>query len=142
MPLHIGNGKYITFNFAPDYRVEKGSKYITNQKNVIQDIDLNVVAHLDIVLDGGNLVRCGDKTIMTDKVISENPTIRPLKLIETIENTLNTELILIPWDMVEPYGHADGMVAYIGDRTNTTYEQLWSDGERGGTILQKAPQDT
>ena len=67
MPLHIGNGKYITFNFAPDYLVEKGSKYITNQKNVIQDIDLNVVAHLDIVLDGGNLVRCGDKTIMTDK---------------------------------------------------------------------------
>ena len=131
MPLHIGNGKYITFNFAPDYLVEKGSKYITNQKNVIQDIDLNVVAHLDIVLDGGNLVRCGDKTIMTDKVISENPNIRPLKLIETIENTLNTEMVLIPWDMEEPFGHADGMVAYIGDGTllMNNYSQMGKEAE-------------
>lgn len=131
MPLHIGNDKYITFNFSPDYLVKKGSKYITNQKNVIQDIDINVVAHLDIVLDGGNVVRCGDKTIMTDKVISENPTIRPLKLIETIENTLNTELILIPWDMEEPYGHADGMVTYIGDGKllMNNYGQMWKEAK-------------
>lgn len=115
MPLHIGNGGYVTFNYEPDYLVEKNDKYITNQNNVIQDIDLNVVAHLDIVMDGGNVVRCGDKVIMTDKIISENPNIRPLKLIDTIENTLNSELILIPWDMEEPFGHADGMVAYIGD---------------------------
>lgn len=52
---------------------------------------------------------------MTDKVISENPNIRPLKLIDTIEKVLETELILIPWDMEEPFGHADGMIAYIGN---------------------------
>ena len=115
MPLHLGDGKYVTFNFFPDYLSSNKDKYVTCQDFVIRKMNINLVEHLDIMLDGGNVVRCGDKTIMTDKIISENPTIRPLKLIETIENTLNTELILIPWDMEEPYGHADGMVAYIGD---------------------------
>lgn len=115
MPLHLGNGEYVTFNFAPDYLDGKRNKYITDQRLVIQDMGVRVVAHLDIVLDGGNVVRCGDKTIMTDKVLSENPNLRPLKLIEKIESTLQTELLLIPWDMEEPFGHADGMVAYVGN---------------------------
>lgn len=115
MPLHVGNGKYVTFNFSPDYLAGKRGKYITNQSVVIKDLGINVAAHLDIILDGGNVVRCGNKTIMTDKIFSENPETRPLKLMETIENVLNTELILIPWDMEEPYGHADGMVAYLGN---------------------------
>ncbi|MGM9698223.1 MAG: agmatine deiminase family protein [Prevotella sp.] len=115
MPMHLGNGNYLSFNFFPDYLAEHRHKYNTDQDLIIQDLGINVVAHLDIVLDGGNVVRCGDKTIMTDKVISENPNIRPLKLIETVENVLNTELILIPWDMNEQFGHADGMVAYLGN---------------------------
>lgn len=115
MPLHIGKGRYITFNFAPDYLDMGKNKYVTNQNLVIQDLGITVNSHLDITLDGGNAVRCDDKTIMTDKVISENPNIRPLKLIDTIEKALCTELILIPWDMEEQFGHADGMIAYIGN---------------------------
>lgn len=115
MPLHLGNGRYATFNFAPDYLDTGKGKYITKQDMVIRDLGVTVVSHLDITLDGGNVVRCGDKTIMTDKVISENPNIRPLKLIDTIEKVLETELILIPWDMKEPFGHTDGMIAYIGN---------------------------
>lgn len=115
MPLHLGNGRYATFNFEPDYLDTGKGKYITKQDMVIRDLGITVVSHLDITLDGGNVVRCGDKTIMTDKVISENPNIRPLKLIDTIEKVLETELILIPWDMEEPFGHADGMIAYIGN---------------------------
>lgn len=115
MPLHLGNGRYAIFNFEPDYLDTGKGKYITKQDMVIRDLGITVVSHLDITLDGGNVVRCGDKTIMTDKVISENPNIRPLKLIDTIEKVLETELILIPWDMEEPFGHADGMIAYIGN---------------------------
>ena len=99
MPLHLGDGKYVTFNFSPDYLAGNSSKYCTDQKLVIETLDIDVVAHLNIVLDGGNVVRCGDKTIMTDKIFSENPNIRPVKLIDMIEKTLDTELILIPWDM-------------------------------------------
>lgn len=115
MPLHLGNGRYATFNFEPDYLDTGKGKYITKQDMVNRDLGITVVSHLDITLDGGNVVRCGDKTIMTDKVISENPNIRPLKLIDTIEKVLETELILIPWDMEELFGHADGMIAYIGN---------------------------
>lgn len=131
MPIYLSNGEYATFKFAPDYLSGNKSKYITNQDLVIKGLDIKVAAHLNIVLDGGNVVRCNDKTIMTDKIISENPNIRPLKLIDTIEQTLNTELILIPWDMEEPYGHADGMVAYIGDGKllMNNYSQMGKDGE-------------
>ncbi len=131
MPLHLGDGKYVAFNFFPDYLSVNKGKYITCQDLVKRNMNINLVANLNINLDGGNVVRCGDKTIMTDKVISENPTIRPLKLIETIENTLNTELILIPWDMEEPFGHADGMVAYIGDGTllMNNYGQMGKEAE-------------
>lgn len=115
MPLHLGDGKYVAFDFCPDYLSVNKGKYVTCQDFVIRNMNIDLVARLDIKLDGGNVVRCGDKTIMTDKIISENPNIRPLKLIDTIEDTLKTELILIPWDMEEPFGHADGMVAYIGD---------------------------
>lgn len=115
MPLHLNDGKYVAFNFCPDYLSDNKGKYVTCQDFVIRNMNIDLVARLDIKLDGGNVVRCGDKTIMTDKIISENPNIRPLKLIDTIEKTMNTELILIPWDMEEPFGHADGMVAYIGN---------------------------
>ena len=131
MPLHLGDGKYVTFNFSPDYLSGNSSKYCTDQKLVIETLDIDVVAHLNIVLDGGNVVRCGDKTIMTDKIFSENPNIRPVKLIDMIEKTLDTELILIPWDMEEPYGHADGMVAYLGGKKLllNNYGQMGKDAE-------------
>lgn len=37
------------------------------------------------------------------------------KLIKTIEEHFMTELVLLPWDESEFYGHADGLVRYIGN---------------------------
>lgn len=61
MPLHLGNGRYATFNFEPDYLDTGKGKYITKQDMVIRDLGITVVSHLNITLDGGNVVRCGDK---------------------------------------------------------------------------------
>lgn len=117
MPVHLGDGEYLGFKFRPDYLFDNiGSRqFITNQAKAIGDLPIEFRSQLDIILDGGNVVTCDNKMIMTDKIFSENPNIRPLKLINTIEEACHKELILLPWDMEEEFGHADGMVAYMGN---------------------------
>lgn len=117
MPIHIGEGKYVGFNFQPDYLWDdpKHHKYITRQELAIEDLNINISDNVDIVLDGGNYVRCGDKVVMTDKIFSENPNWRPLALLCRLEEAFQAEIILLPWDMNEPFGHSDGMIAWLGD---------------------------
>ena len=117
MPVHIGEGRYVGFHFRPDYLWDKPSyhKYITRQELAVEDLSIDFSDKVDLFLDGGNYVRCGDKVLMTDKIISENPNWRPLTLLDRLEEAFQAEVILLPWDMEEPYGHTDGMVAWLGD---------------------------
>lgn len=117
MPIHVGEGKYVGFNFRPDYLWDKPSlhKRITKQELAVEDLSIDFYDKVDLFLDGGNYVRCGDKVVMTDKIFSENPNWRPLALINRLEEAFMAEVILLPWDMEEPYGHSDGMVACLGD---------------------------
>lgn len=141
MPVHIGNGDYIGFNFCPDYLSNsvKNREYITNQKKAIGDIPINFANELRINIDGGNMVFCDDKVIMTDKIFSENPNIKQSHLINILEDACNAELILIPWDMEEPYGHADGMVSYLGNGKLllNNYSQMGKEGIRFSKLLHK-----
>ncbi len=68
-----------------------------------------------INLDGGNIISCGDKVIMTDKIFQENRQYSHSRLIEELTELLDAEPVLIPWDIYEEYGHADGMVRYVGE---------------------------
>ena len=122
MPVHVGGGEYLGYVYRPDY--------ITNQKLATGDIPINYIEKLDAIIDGGNFVFCDDKMIMTDKIFSENPNIKQSKLINKLEEVCQKELILIPWDMEEEYGHADGMVSYIGNGKLllNNYCQMGKDG--------------
>lgn len=117
MPVHIGEGRYVGFHFRPDYLWDKPSyhKYITRQELAVEDLSIDFSDKVDLFLDGGNYVRCGDKVVMTDKIISENPNWRPLALLDRLEDAFQAEVILLPWDMEELYGHTDGMVASLGE---------------------------
>ena len=117
MPVHVGGGEYLGYVYRPDYLYDNvcEREYITNQKLATGDIPINYIEKLDAIIDGGNFVFCDDKMIMTDKIFSENPNIKQSKLINKLEEVCQKELILIPWDMEEEYGHADGMVSYIGN---------------------------
>ena len=54
---------------------------------------------------------------MTDKIFKENPRYSREALVDELENLFFAELVIIPWDRYEMYGHADGMVRWIdGDR--------------------------
>lgn len=117
MPVHIHNGEYLGFRFRPDYLYDiKGNrKYITEQDKAVRGIPISYSEKTCAVFDGGNFVFCDDKVIMTDKIFQENYDIRQSKLMDIIENACNAELIIIPWDTLEPFGHADGMVSYVGN---------------------------
>lgn len=51
---------------------------------------------------------------MTDKILRENPHYERNVLIDTLSHLLEAEIVLIPEDYYDEYGHADGMVRYIG----------------------------
>ncbi len=132
MPVHIGQGDYLGFKFQPDYLWDKVDyrKYITEQSKATGNLPINYLRKIDAVLDGGNFVFCDDKMIMTDKIFSENPKIRHSTLINAIEEACQKELILLPWDMEEEFGHADGMVSYLGNGKVllNNYCQMGKDG--------------
>ncbi|MDY5183764.1 MAG: hypothetical protein SPK35_08725, partial [Prevotella sp.] len=52
---------------------------------------------------------------MTDKILIENSFCPSHELILRLHLSLAADIVLLPWDMDEPYGHADGMVAPLPD---------------------------
>lgn len=113
MPVQVDEEKFVKFNYNPDYL--KGSpEYKPDTSTILSDLGLQVIES-DIIIDGGNVVSCGDKVIMTDKIIRENRQCYHNRLIDTLSQLLEAEIILIPEDVYEEYGHADGMVRYMGE---------------------------
>ena len=96
-------------------RYLRNFSYITNQQDACKQLRLYAPMNMNIVFDGGNYVRCGNKVIMTDKIFSENPQWPTHELIQHLQIALCADIILLPWDMKDPCGHADGMVADLGD---------------------------
>lgn len=66
--------------------------------------------HTDIIIDDGNIVKVGSRIIMTEKVFAENPQYDRNLLIRELENLFECELLFLPWDKAEKYGHSDGIV--------------------------------
>lgn len=111
MPIQLEKDKFLQYRYAPDY-LKGYEEYIPDYQAIIKQLGLNCII-TDIVLDGGNVIKCGDKVIMTDKIFQENPGMGKEELIAELESLLQAKLVLIPWDKHEMYGHADGMVRYI-----------------------------
>ena len=88
-------------------------RYKPDTSTILSTLSLQVIDS-DIIIDGGNVISCGDKVIMTDKILRENPHYERNVLIDTLSHLLEAEIVLIPEDYYDEYGHADGMVRYIG----------------------------
>lgn len=111
MPIQLQKDKLLQYTYNPDY-LKKLKNYITDPTSCLKRLRQTPVKS-NLVLDGGNVIKCPQAVIMTDKIFQENPKYSKLDLINKIETQFDTELILIPWDKCEEYGHADGMVRYI-----------------------------
>ena len=118
MPVMIfEDGTYSKYQYSPDYLVEneRYQQYITNQDDVCRELNIFTPTNMNIVFDGGNYVRCDNKVLMTDKIFMENPQCKLTYLLDHLERSLCAEVVLLPWDMQDECGHADGMVTYMGD---------------------------
>lgn len=113
MPVQCTPDHFVAYRYEPDYLCGQ-SQYITDWKHVIAPSRLPYV-NSGLILDGGNVIMCGNKVILTEKVFLENPSLLPMQLISRLDKAFQTETVIIPWDRLEPYGHADGMVRYIGN---------------------------
>lgn len=113
MPIQIYDGKYIQFVFNPDY-LQDTKEYMTNPEDCTKNLDCKII-NCDIILDGGNVIKCDDCVIVTDKVVKDNSVYSPFKLKRKLERFFETEVIIIPRDENEECGHADGMLRYIGN---------------------------
>lgn len=116
MPLQIDNNRYLNYSYKPDYLVKKPCyrKYITDTVNICRDMSLKT-KKTSLIIDGGNVVKVGNKVIMTEKVFVENQNIEANDLKDEIEKQMECEVIFIPWDREEIYGHSDGIVKPISD---------------------------
>ena len=70
---------------------------------------------MDLVLDGGNIVKCDDKIIMTKKVFAENKDKKQKDIIRMLEEAFQCDIIFLPWDEEEIFGHSDGIVHFVGN---------------------------
>lgn len=125
MPFQRHDEEFVIYRYNPDYLQGKNSKYITNCRDAFLEtggrevLSSSICHHTNLIIDGGNIIKCMDKNgndcvIMTTKVLYENPTLSHHEILLQLDEIFNAEVILIPWDINEKYGHADGMVRSLG----------------------------
>ena len=113
MPIQIDDNEFVNYRYTPDYLMVKSKKrYITNASNVCAALPYQV-KQIDLILDGGNVVRCGDTVVMTEKVFHENKDKSRYEVEKILTDAFKCDLLFLPWDRSEPLGHSDGIVHYI-----------------------------
>lgn len=128
MPIQIDGSHFVPYRYYPDYlNTPKYRPFITNCHKVAESPKCSTPSLLDnIILDGGNVVRCGNKVVMTAKVFEENQSLRTSQLANLLEQAFEAEVIFLPWDIHEKYGHADGICRFVDGDTLllTNYRQI------------------
>ena len=118
MPIQVEKESFVFYKYNPDYLQTPYNKRKITDVNQIENIDFfrqKQTIDLDLVIDGGNVVKCDDKIIMTEKVFVENKDKKRNAVIRLLEEAFQCDIVFLPWDRYELYGHSDGIVHYIGD---------------------------
>lgn len=118
MPIQIEDNRFVSYTYNPDYLQAKHNKRFITDVNNVSNIDFMRKAEIvdsGLVIDGGNVVKCGDTIVMTDKVFVENNDKTPAEVEKILRNTFQCDILFLPWDREENYGHSDGIVHYVGD---------------------------
>ena len=153
MPIQIQKDRLVFYRYTPNYLQDKtGLTLQTNPELVFQEesnelprlLPMSVeeemrpisISHqvfprfeLELVMDGGNVVKCGNKVVMTDKVFVENKDKTPQEVQRQIEEAFQCEVVFLPWDRNEKYGHCDGIIHCLGD--NRVLMTNYADFDKG-----------
>lgn len=115
MPIQIADDTNVGYEYTPDYLSgAKDAEFQTNPARINRALGIDVRPS-GIILDGGNVVKTSKGIIMVDKVFEENRHIPREILIKRLETNFECEIIFLPWDKKEKFGHADGIVREISD---------------------------
>lgn len=122
MPIQVAPDRFVAYSYDPDYGRDADSrKRITDLAGVTGYEISGRMEHTDLIIDGGNVIRCDEHVLMTDKVLMENWFRRGIPQHETlkeIERLFEAEPVILPWNFTDEWdfcGHADGMVRYLGN---------------------------
>lgn len=118
MPVQTESGKFIQFTYDPSYL--KGRKEWEESRSDVREIcRLNKIdaTFSDINLDGGNVLICEGRAIISDRIFTENPTYNKDSLVNELSKLLECEIIIIPAENGDYTGHADGMVRFVNRNT-------------------------
>lgn len=122
MPIQIEKDLFGFYQYTPDYLNDiYGRKIQTDPMDVVQaeanhlDGLLQKSIKIDLVMDGGNMVKCGDTVVMTDKVFVANNDKTRDEVERILNNAFQCDILFLPWDKEEKYGHSDGIVHYVGN---------------------------
>lgn len=135
MPIQTESGKLVQFRYEPSYL--KGKKEWEDLRSDVKEVcRLNGFKPLfsNINLDGGNVLLCSGRVIVSDRIFTENPEYTDKEqLVKEISDLLDAEVIIIPAQKGDMTGHADGMVRFIdhdtilGNNRNEEYK-YWTNG--------------
>ncbi len=135
MPIQTDSGKLIQFRYDPSYL--KGQKEWEDSRSDVRKVCREngfEPIFSTINLDGGNVLLCSGRAIVSDRIFSENPEyIDKNQLIKELSDLLEAEIIVIPAQKSDYTGHADGMVRFVNHDTilgNNRSEEYkyWSNG--------------
>jgi agmatine/peptidylarginine deiminase len=120
MPVQTESGKLIQFKYDPSYlrESEEWNALRSDVSEVCRENDIHPVFS-GINIDGGNVLICDGRAILSDRIFSENPDWTKENLVSELGKLLECEIVIIPalskqYDMT---GHADGMVRFVDRNT-------------------------
>lgn len=134
MPIQTEKGKLIQFKYDPSYL--RGNKEWEESRSDVKKVcEANGLKpeFSDLNIDGGNVLICGGRAILTDRIFSENPDIDEDTIKKELARLLECEIIIIPaYKSKEDdlTGHADGMVRFvdrntiIGNKLDNEYQYI------------------
>ena len=134
MPVQTPSGKLIQFTYNPSYL--RGKKEWEDSRSDVKEVCKlnNIDAEFsEINLDGGNVLICEGRAIISDRIFPENPNWDKDDLVKEISKLLECEIIIIPAQKSDMTGHADGMVRFVnrdtilGNNLDVEYK-YWREG--------------
>ena len=122
MPIQIEKERFVFYKYTPHYLKDTyGQSVQTNPDDVFQS-EANHLQQLlpksiriNLVLDGGNVVKCGDTIVMTEKVFEENQDKSRAEVEKMLRDAFQCDILFLPREKCDRYGHSDGIVHYVGD---------------------------
>ena len=118
MPIQLSDDCFLEYQYTPDYLLssKRYSKYLVTSEHFVEDTLGKTTKQSGLVIDGGNVVKLADKYVaMTEKVMVENPQYSQADIESIIQDCFHREVLWLPWDKAEMYGHSDGIVNYLND---------------------------